>query len=146
MIKSRFNSKNTQKNFSPIVRALQPSGPYYLATSAVSQSFPSQSLPQSRAGIWCTQHICQVTHTLTGPTHCGAHLCVRDTAYMPGTTYNFCPMTPFLLYDLFTTTINSVWILLTFSSCNLLFLCMLVTCPHTYQSTFTSHFTPHSWT
>ena len=41
------------------------------------------------AGIWCTRHICRVTHTLAGPTHYGARLCVRDPAYMPGTTYNF---------------------------------------------------------
>ena len=41
------------------------------------------------AGIWCTRHICRVTHRLAGPTHCGARLCVRDSAYMSGTTYNF---------------------------------------------------------
>ena len=34
------------------------------------------------AGIWCTRHICRVTYTLASPTHCGAHLCVKDPAYM----------------------------------------------------------------
>ena len=43
------------------------------------------------ASIWCTWHICQVTHILAGPTVCEARLCVRDPTYMPGTRYNFCP-------------------------------------------------------
>ena len=42
-----------------------------------------------RSSIWCTWHICHVTHTLTDSTHCGAHLCVRDLVYTPGTAYNF---------------------------------------------------------
>ena len=29
------------------------------------------------------------SHTLWGPPVCGTRLCVRDLAYMPGTTYNF---------------------------------------------------------
>ena len=49
----------------------------------------SQQRETCGAGIWCTWYICRVTHTLTGSTHCGAHLCVRDLVYTPGTAYNF---------------------------------------------------------
>ena len=47
------------------------------------------SSPKYGVSIWCTPHICWVTHTLVAPTMCGAHLCVRDPAYMPGIRYNF---------------------------------------------------------
>ena len=52
-----------------------------------SNQLPHVQIPGYAPG--CTRHICQVTHRLMGPTHCGARQSMRDPAYMPSITYNF---------------------------------------------------------